>query len=275
MSNILIELTEIKDLTPSERHVADYILEHYREACHMGVVELGEKSFTSAATVKRLCRRLGVKSYTEFRMRLSAARSGLARGTLLEDVHVGRYDTVSEVLEKVSRKNAAAILEYGQLVDTQMMSQVVERMAAAKRIDFYGVGSAYFAALSARQWCLRLKIPTAVLGDRSSILLAARNSGNDTLAFLIGSSGEEAAMLKAARELVRCGAVTVALTRTPDDLLAHVCRYDLRLDVDGELSGIAVLNLNEALFTALINTDYDRYTKRLEDARVDGWNEAE
>ena len=32
----------------------------------MGIVELGEKTFTSTTTVKSFCRKLGVDSYTGF-----------------------------------------------------------------------------------------------------------------------------------------------------------------------------------------------------------------
>ena len=42
MANILIKMAEIRDLTPSERHVVEYILDHYKEVCSMGIVELGE-----------------------------------------------------------------------------------------------------------------------------------------------------------------------------------------------------------------------------------------
>ena len=38
MGNILIQMAEIKDLSPSERHVVDYILENYQEVCSMGIV---------------------------------------------------------------------------------------------------------------------------------------------------------------------------------------------------------------------------------------------
>ena len=82
MGNILIQMAEIKDLSPSERHVVDYILEHYQEVCSMGIVELGEKTFTSTTTVKRLCRKLGVDSYTDFRLRLSAAQDNFTGMTL-------------------------------------------------------------------------------------------------------------------------------------------------------------------------------------------------
>ena len=81
MGNILIQMAEIKDLSPSERHVVEFILEHYEDVGNMGIVELGEKTFTST-TVKRLCRKLGVDSYTDFRMLLSAGEGIQAERSL-------------------------------------------------------------------------------------------------------------------------------------------------------------------------------------------------
>ena len=95
MANILIKMAEIRDLTPSERHVVEYILDHYKEVCSMGIVELGEKTFTSTTTVKRFCRKLGVDSYTDFRMLLSAAQDNYAHRSNMNEAQapISRYDS--------------------------------------------------------------------------------------------------------------------------------------------------------------------------------------
>mgnify|MGYP000375795456 FL=1 len=113
MANILIKMAEIRDLTPSERHVVEYILDHYKEVCSMGIVELGEKTFTSTTTVKRFCRKLGVDSYTDFRMLLSAAQDNYAHRSNMNEAQapVSRYDSVTEILEKVSQQNVQSILK--------------------------------------------------------------------------------------------------------------------------------------------------------------------
>ena len=131
MENILMKMAQIKDLSPSERHVVDYILTNYRDVCNMGIVELGEKTFTSTTTVKRLCRKLGVESYTSFRMLLSAARDGYTYRTEAGtggQVPLGRYDSMGEILEKVSQQNASSIRQTAGLIDPQILEQVVARM---------------------------------------------------------------------------------------------------------------------------------------------------
>lgn len=175
MANILIKMAEIRDLTPSERHVVEYILDHYKEVCSMGIVELGEKTFTSTTTVKRFCRKLGVDSYTDFRMLLSAAQDNYAHRSNMSGTQapVSRYDSVTEILEKVSQQNAQSILKTREIIDAEEFSMVVDKMAAAKRIDFYGVGPSNVVARDAQLKCVRLKIQSTAPSDRVSMLTNA------------------------------------------------------------------------------------------------------
>lgn len=278
MENILVKMAQIKDLSPSERHVVDYILENYRGVCNMGIVELGEKTFTSTTTVKRLCRKLGVESYTSFRMLLSAARDGYtyrADANVGGQVPLGRYDSVGEILEKVSQQNASSIRQTAGLIDPQVLEQVVARMAAARRIDFYGVGSSYVAALDAQMKCMRLKIPSTAYNDRLSMLTGAGAYTEGALAFLLSHTGETDDMVELARVLCRYQVPTVAITSVGSSTLSELCLYCLRVDggqgmdsLGGMSSRIAAMNVIDVLFTALRNTNYERYTDYISQTTV-------
>lgn len=277
MENILLKMAQIKDLSPSERHVVDFILANYRDVCNMGIVELGERTFTSTTTVKRLCRKLGVESYTSFRMLLSAARDGY---TYREDaavegqVPLDRYDSVEEVLEKVSQQNASSIRQTARLIDPQALEQVVARMAQAGRIDFYGVGPSYVVALDAQMKCMRLKIPSTAYNDRLSMLTGAGAYTEGALAFLVSHTGESDDMVELARALCRYEVPTVAITCAESSTLSALCLYCLRVDgggmdsLGGMSSRIAAMNVIDVLFTALRNTNYERYTHYISQTSV-------
>lgn len=269
MDNILRKMAQIKDLSPSERHVVDYVLEHYRDVCNMGIVELGERTFTSTTTVKRLCRKLGVESYTSFRMLLSAARDGYSGREDPADglPDLGRSDSAEQILETVSRQNASSILDTGRLIKPQVLERVVALMAQARRIDFYGMGPSHVVALDAQLKCMRLKIPSAAFQDRVSMLTGAGAYTEGALAFLISYAGETDDIVELARALSRYSVPTVAITSAGSSSLSEVCRYSLQVgggegrDCLGAMSSrIAALNIIDVLFTALRNTNYDRYT---------------
>lgn len=278
MENILVKMAQIKDLSPSERHVVDYILANYRDVCNMGIVELGDKTFTSTTTVKRLCRKLGVESYTSFRMLLSAARDGYtyrADAGSGGELSLGRYDSIEEILEKVSQQNASSIRQTAGLIDPQSLEQVVARMAAARRIDFYGVGSSYVVALDAQMKCMRLKIPSTAYNDRLSMLTGAGAYTEGALAFLISYTGETDDMVELARALCRYQVPTVAVTSAGSSTLSELCLYCLQVDgsqgvdsLGGTSSRIAAMNVIDVLFTALRNTNYERYTDYISQTTV-------
>lgn len=276
--NILLQMARIKDLSPSERHVVDYVLANYRDVCNMGIVELGERTFTSTTTVKRLCRKLGVESYTNFRMLLSAARDGY---TYREDARSGeqipleRYDSVSEVLDKVSRQNVSSIQRTARLIDPRALEQVVTRMAQARRIDFYGVGPSHVVALDGQMKCMRLKIPSTAYNDRLSMLTGAGAYTEGALAFLISHTGETDDMVELARVLRRYQVPTAAITSAGSSTLSELCQYCLQVDgskgrdsLGGMSSRIAAMNVIDVLFTALRNTNYDRYTDFISQTNV-------
>lgn len=277
MGNILIQMAEIKDLSPSERHVVDYILENYKDACNMGIVELGEKTFTSTTTVKRLCRKLGVDSYTNFRMLLSAAQDNYMHQDILhgDQAPVSRYDSVAEVLEKVSQQNASSILETSRIIDTETLERVVGLMAAARRIDFYGVGPSNMVAEDAQLKCMRLKIPSAAFCDRVSMMMHAKSCGEGALAFLISYTGETDDVIEVAQELRRHRVPTVAITSSTENSVSRICQYTLCVDASeswdrlgGMSSRISTLNVIDALFTALLNTSYDQFIRNMVDTCV-------
>ena len=266
-----------KDLSPSERHVVDYIFSHLDEAANIGIVELSEKAFTSTTTVKRLCRKLGIESYTDFRVMLAAEVSNYNRSTIIEGAKkpVDAQDTMAEMISKVSDQNAKSIIDTAVVNRSEALAEVVKLMRSAGRIDFYGVGSSYMVASDAQLKCMRLGIPSCACNDRVSMMISARTSGADTLAFLISYSGEAQEILEVANALRETDAHTVSLTSFSQNTLSDLCGTNLFVqsleswDRLGVMSGrIASLNMMDILFTALVNTDPEHYNAMIDHTNI-------
>ena len=68
MKSALLRLREYRDsISPTERTIADYLLDHPESAMECGVHELAERTFSSASTIIRMCRRIGFDGYKDFR----------------------------------------------------------------------------------------------------------------------------------------------------------------------------------------------------------------
>ena len=236
----------------------------------MGIVELGDKTFTSTTTVKRLCHKLGIDSYTDFRLALSSEIAGYMRLSILEGAQspVDRYDTVFDIINKVSDQNAKSIIDTSSLNPPDTISEIIKLMGSAERIDFYGVGPSNVVAVDAQIKCMRLGIPSSACADRVSMIINSRTSHEGTLAFLISYTGETDDIIEVANQLEVNNVTTVSLTSLRDCRLSKTCSYQLYVQASeswdrlgGMSSRISTLNMIDVLFTALINTDYDKYMK--------------
>lgn len=267
---LLTTMRQVKDLSPSERHIVDFIFENLQDVSNMGIVELGEKTFTSTTTVKRLCRKLGIDSYTDFRLRLSAEIANYERINILKGAQtpVGQYDTISDIIGKVSDQNAKSIIETSTLNNPEVISQVIQLMRSAQRIDFYGVGPSNLVAKDAYIKCLRLGMVASAIEDPMMMRMNVRAYPKGALAFLISYTGETDSIIDVARELNDMGVTSVSMTSFGENRLAALCSHNLYVQsseswdrLGGMSSRISTLNLVDVLFTALMNTDYKHYAE--------------
>lgn len=266
---LLTAMRQVKDLSPSERHIVDFIFENLQDVSNMGIVELGERTFTSTTTVKRLCRKLGIESYTDFRLQLSAEIASYDRMNILKGAQdpVGQYDTTADIIGKVSDQNAKSIIETSTLNQPEVIAEVVHLMHTAQRIDFYGVGPSNVVARDAYIKCMRLGIPSSAIEDPMSMRMNVRAYPKGALAVLISYTGETDSVIEVAKELNAMGITSVSLTSFGENRLASLCTHNLYVQsseswdrLGGMSSRISTLYLVDVLFTALMNTSYQEYT---------------
>lgn len=65
---LLDKIQNIENLTPQEKHLVEYLVAHPKDILTMNITELAQVSYTSSATVFRLCKKAGVSGYSEFKM---------------------------------------------------------------------------------------------------------------------------------------------------------------------------------------------------------------
>lgn len=267
-TSLLTTMRQVKDLSPSERHIVDFIFENLQDVSNMGIVELGDKTFTSTTTVKRLCRKLGIESYTDFRLQLSAEIASYDRINILQSAQnpVGRYDTTADIISKVSDQNAKSIIETGTLNNPDVIAEVIRLMRTATRVDFYGVGPSNVVAKDAYIKCMRLGIPSTAIDDPMSMRMNVRAYPEGALAILISYTGETDSIIEVAKELNAMNITSVSLTSFSENRLTSMCTHNLYVQsseswdrLGGMSSRISTLNLVDVLFTALMNSDYEKY----------------
>ena len=269
---LLMKMMRIKDLTPVERQVTDYIINHIDEMGNIGIVELGEKSFSSPTTIKRLCNKLGIESYIDFRVQISQEVENYNKISILKKARnpVRKHDSLSQIIEKVSYRSAKSILDSKELNKEETFIKVIVLMKKATQIDFYGIGPSHIVAQDAQIKALRLGFATTCFDNHIEMLINARMSKNDRLGILISYTGETQDIINVAQELKVHKVPAVSITSYSNNSVSQLCDTNIFVDASesfnrlgGMSSRIATLNVIDILFTALINSDYDAYADLL------------
>jgi RpiR family carbohydrate utilization transcriptional regulator len=243
-------------LTKSEGAVAQLVLSHSDEVVGMSVEALAERAGVSTATVMRLCQALGFSGFREFKIALAYEQGG-ARAPALE-VEMRDGDTAAELLRKVVRSEIQALEETLDLIEESELEAAVSALAAAGRIDIYGMGSSTPVVVDAYYRFLRIGLNVSTPPDSHMQSVAAAVLKPGDVALIVSHTGRTQEVLTAARKAKEAGATVIALTSFFRSPLLQVADIELVTAVRETTSRVeamatrtAHLAVVDALYVAL------------------------
>lgn len=201
----------VRGLGPSERRVADVIVQRPTEVIEWSTAELAEAAGASAATVIRACQSMGYRGFQHLRLEL-------ARSAPL----LGRVDAAGDG-GSIFADAVDAVRLTQETVDLARVREVADAMRRARRIVLVGNG---FSGPPLQDFAMRL----STLGrsveapvDPLAQQFAAHSLGEGDLAFVLSYSGANVQSLRAAAAAVEGGAglaVVTSYARSPIGKLA-------------------------------------------------------
>ncbi len=213
-------------LAPAQRRVARLFLDEPDWALRAAVEELANRAEVSAPTIVRTCRALGYEGLREFKLELAQE---LARGTPYLHRAVGIDDSSTDTVRKILFGAAAALTDLERQLDLAVLEGALVRLADARRIDCYGVGStSNYLATDAQSRFFRLGLNAHVYHDAHMQLIAATTLGPQDVVFAASHVGRMPSLLEAVRVAREQGAAVVALTQ-PGTPLAMLADHPLTL----------------------------------------------
>ncbi|MGB4136156.1 MAG: MurR/RpiR family transcriptional regulator [Microbacterium sp.] len=258
----------IGSLPPSDRRVAEVILEHPEEVLHMTVAELAARAHSAESTAVRCCHKLGYRGFQDLKIRLArelAAVRPEVRPTL--DATGGHHD----VLRTVLAFEREVLDDINSTIADEAFDAATEALAASGRVLLVGFGVSYFVCLDAQDRLSSIGIDAqAPEAPNMKLLLSTRLRPGDVL-LCISHTGATKEILRYAEVARGNGATTIAITSFARSRLARLAdvllvaggrELDFRFDaVSGRLAHHAVL---DALYLALAQALGERATRSLD-----------
>lgn len=138
---ILERLKSGEGFTHQEKAVAGYILDQIESIQSMSSEELAKASYTSKATVVRLCKKIGVAGYQELKLQLvSEMVENIRVNQLLASEPINEKSHYQDILDTLPKLYDKAISETRLCMDKNVMIRVFNRIKSADRIFIYGNG---------------------------------------------------------------------------------------------------------------------------------------
>ncbi|MEU6643304.1 MurR/RpiR family transcriptional regulator [Saccharomonospora sp. NPDC046836] len=223
-------LVRIRSLLPglarAEQRVAKVVLEDPSAVARRSITEVALAANTSETTVTRFCKAIGVGGYPQLRIALAAdtARSA-ARTTRNLGGDITRDDDLSAVVNKVSFADARAVEETADQLDIAELERVIGLIAAAGRVDVYGVGASAFVAADLQQKLHRIGRVSFAWSDTHIMLTSAAVLKPGDVAVGVSHTGATTDTVEALRVAREHGATTIAVTNFPRSPISEVADH--------------------------------------------------
>lgn len=265
----------LDELKPSERKVAEYILEHPEEVVKLSVQRLAEQSGVSEATVIRLARSLNMKGYQELKLRIAGDLTKATASTAgsYQEIMIG--GSVESIMQAVSWNNIQSIQDTIAVLSVEEVQRAAEALSTARKIDVYGIGASAVIAADIKQKFSRINLWCEAFPDFHSQLTSAVNLTAEDVAVGISYSGQTEDIIQSLTEAKQQGATIITLTKFGPSPVAELA--DIRLYTSSTeksirsgamASRIAQLNVIDILFITILSKMQGDVIQTLEKTRV-------
>ena len=230
---ILEALKQEELFSESEKEIAHYILDQKERILEHSVQDIAEATYTSTSSVVRVCRKIGLDGFKEFKIKFTAELE--RRMDQMEDLDpdfpFSKKDTALDIAQKtnvlmVNSINASYDLMTRQDKELQKAARMIDN---ADRVLVVGMGDSFLKGQVFQYNMIKLnKVVLAdnVPGDNNTV--ASIMSPKDCALFISYSGDTEQAYV-IAKFLKKRGVPIIAVTSNPDSVIGKISDIVLQM----------------------------------------------
>ncbi|WP_251548938.1 MurR/RpiR family transcriptional regulator [Neobacillus muris] len=206
----------INDLTYSERYVLYYAEENLKTAKTLSLTAMAELNNVSTTTIIRMCQKLGLEGFSEFKYILKELETDSGPHQDREGI-VDRYQS--------SLDKALSLLQ------TKDLEDISEQLMQSKRVFIVAVGLSKMMGEYFSKLLMQVNKSTSYVYESHIIDLLPNMVERGDVVVFISSSGETGTVVKAAEKLRFKNIYTLAITNGNDSTLSKLVQKSISADV--------------------------------------------
>ena len=189
--NIFTLLKITKDLTQSEKVIAQFILDHPYEFLDMNTKQISEKCYVSTSSIYRLCDKLNLSGLSELKVKISGSIDNYLKNDHDFDFNfpIHQNQTHFEMIHNLKEDYNQTILLTSELFQLDQLKHSVHAMKKARFIDIYTSAGNVPFALNFQFQMLEIGKRVHVPIDEYQQQLSASSSDETHFAIMISFGG--------------------------------------------------------------------------------------
>lgn len=270
--NELNELKRMNKLTSTEQGIVNYILTNPEELEKISSRQLAELTYTSPATVVRICQKLGFSGYSEFKIKYLQEVNQTPRMDQINRTNpITSEDSLHRIVNKVAALEITAIEQTKKGIDLDQLNRVSELLNQATCIDFYTFDNNLHLAKNACSHFLYAGKQAVIHDSSNAQFMQAFASVEGHVAIIISRTGENPMLYRIANVLHERKIPLLVLTESRHSSLAKISTEHLYLynvhrftDMGTILFQTSVQYLFDLLFAILFSRNFENSVKQNE-----------
>lgn len=202
--------TKYNTMSPTQKSIADFILENSEKVILYTISELARLCNTSETTIMRFLRKLDYDSYQVFRVKIAQELSAESERSVYEEVNAD--DSVSEIRKKVIQLTVSSINDLNNILSEKELIAFTQEIKKAEKILFIGVGASSMIAEDAHHKFIRLGLNASFSRDSHIMSILCTHMDSNDMVIAVSHSGESREILDAVKLAKNKGCKIVSIT---------------------------------------------------------------
>lgn len=228
---ILNRLKQMENFSDSEVKIAQYILKNPKDTITMSIHELAKNNYSSAPTITRFCKKIGVEGFAEFKVELAKeiSISTFSSTRIEDDLPFTSEDSFEEVANNILNLNIQSMLDTYNHINIDHLVKIANQLARAKSIMMYGIGQSLILCEDFQYKLLRIGYNVTVANQIGYGHMQAYSLPSDSVVLMISYYANNEANLEIASALRSQGIPIILITGPYDTALTKIANEVIKV----------------------------------------------
>jgi len=250
---------EYRKFTKSEKKVADYFIENYKDAINESIQSIAATTDTSPATVIRFVKALKFDGLQQLKLAIAADMDSQKPDITDEIIHP--KDGLCEIVEKNKRSLVKSIEKLYALMDMDLIEKSIDAIDLAKKVYLFGVGASGIVCYDINYKLSRIGKDVVFNNDIHLQLVNLNFITKEDACVCVSYSGNTKETVLVAEIAKKAGAKTVGICCYGKNELSKICDITLRVPHDERELRLGAISSRNTTLT-LLDTIYLAITHR-------------